>query len=310
MIIVVDFDGTLALGNKSHISILEPNVPLINKLQKLKQEINPIIKIVTARGSKNNLSMQNKISTYFDLIESWLIKYKVPYDEISFNKEYANLYIDDMTINQHAYFEPFTSQFTKNKIIFTNDTIIKETKQALFEHEWYKLACSYLNVPEVLFCNDSIIITERIKKYAKPKAEHFIKIIDILKNIKIEKYSFDTYINNITPIKYSTEKVKNLVYPIHGGTFFHGDLSTDNVLVSDKIYCIDSNYKNIFGSYLTDAGKAFFSLIAYERNYTEANIIRQKYGDDVLKFAVAEGLRVCKYRPEYISIVNNIADLI
>jgi len=62
--------------------------------------------------------------------------------------------------------------------------------------------------------------------------------------------------------------------------------------------------------YLTDAGKSYFSLIAYEHKYSEANKIKEAFGSDVLKFAVAEGLRVCKYKPKYISIVNNIADLI
>ena len=310
MIIAVDFDGTLALGNKSHISILEPNIPLISRLIKLRQEINPVIKIVTARGSKSNLSEEDKIKNYYNLIEAWLLKYNVPFDSISFNKEYASLYIDDMTINQDAEFSSLCSPFTKNKIVFTNHTIIKETKEALFEFEWYKLAERYLDVPKVLFCNDKLIITERIKEYSKPNANHFISIINKMKGIKMERYPFETYLNNLKPIKHSSDKVKDLIYPKHNGTMFHGDLSTDNVLVSDKIYCIDSNYKNIFGSYLSDAGKSYFSLVAYEHNYSEANKIKEAFGSDVLKFAVAEGLRVCKYKPKYISIVNNIADLI
>ena len=77
-----------------------------------------------------------------------------------------------------------------------------------------------------------------------------------------------------------------------------------------ELYLIDPNYKRIFGSYLTDAGKLFFSLLAYEKNYSLAQEIVQVFGPDVLRFAVAEGLRVCKYKEKYISIVNNMADLI
>ena len=98
MIVAVDFDGTLALGNKSHISILEPNLDLIKRLQLLRIEINPIIKIVTARGSKSNLSEGEKQIRYHKLISNWLNKYNVPFDCISFNKAYATMYIDDMTI--------------------------------------------------------------------------------------------------------------------------------------------------------------------------------------------------------------------
>ena len=61
---------------------------------------------------------------------------------------------------------------------------------------------------------------------------------------------------------------------------------------------------------MTDAGKAFFSFISYEHCYEDAFKIQEEFGDEVLFWAVSEGLRVTKYRQEYISIVNNIADLI
>jgi hypothetical protein len=310
MIIAVDFDGTLALGNKSHISILEPNLLLIERLQLLRAEINPTIKIVTARGSKSNLSTEEKEIRYQKLISDWLNKYNVPFDCISFNKEYATMYIDDMTINQDAAFAGLLSPFTKNKIIFTPDTIIKQTQSALFEFEWYKIAAAHLDIPKVLFCNDELIITERIKDHRKPMAQDFIEIINKMRTIDGKPVPFETYLENIKPIKHSTQAVADLQLPQHDATFFHGDLSTTNILVADKIYCIDANSRNIFGSYLTDAGKAYFSLIAFEQNYAEAEKIAQAFGPDVIKFAVAEGLRVCKYQEKYISIVNNIADLI
>ena len=115
---------------------------------------------------------------------------------------------------------------------------------------------------------------------------------------------------NIKPIKHATQKVLDLEYPKHDSTFFHGDLSTTNVLVADKIFCIDPNYRNVFGSYLTDAGKAYFSLVAFNKDFKEAEKIVDAYGCNVRRFAVAEGLRVCKYQEKYISIVNNIADTI
>jgi tRNA A-37 threonylcarbamoyl transferase component Bud32 len=310
MIIAVDFDGTLALGNKSHISILEPNHSLINKLKQVKREINPTIKIVTARGAKANLPYDEKVNRYHALITEWLQRHGVPYDEISFNKEYASLYIDDMTITQDDDFEALHSCFTGNKILFTPSTVIKNTKSALLEFEWYKIAERIVDAPKVLFCNDELIITERIHCHRKPNALEMISIIQRMRAIKMEKHPFETYMDNLCAVKHTSDKVLALNLPVHQGTMFHGDLSTQNVLVSDKAYCIDPNYKSVFGSYLTDAGKAYFSFIAYERNYTEANKIKEAFGDDVLRFAVAEGLRVCKYKEQYISIVNNIADII
>lgn len=310
MIVCVDFDGTLALGNKSHITLSEPNYKLIDQLRALKEEFECTIKIVTARGSKAGLSEKEKIDRYDKYIRQFLKMYNVPYDCISYNKEYAHIYIDDMTISPFDDFTALLSPFTKSKILFTNTTVIKHTKTALHEYDWYKK--SIINTPKVLFCNDELIITERIRNLDQPTIDDYFKIIDHFRQNSINNWNFDTYKNNIYRIEYESEKTRFVVNSIkkHNPSFFHGDLSTTNVLKSDKIYLIDPNYKNIFGSYITDAGKLFFSLIAYNNDYKTAKLLVNRYGNDVLIFAVCEGLRVCKYQPKYISIVNNISDLI
>lgn len=315
MIVAVDFDGTLALGNYSHISLLEPNRALIGRLQELKETANPMIKIVTARGGKAHLSEAQKRERYLALIEAWLLRYGVPYDEITFNKEYANLYIDDQTILPFDDFRGMTSHFTKSKIIFTDRTVIKHSQTALFEFEWYKQARAVgLNVPDVLFCNDECIITERIPCSWNTTAKNLIDLCRQFKGMKPFAYnSYQTYIENIEVIDKASEKTRAAVRCIaslsHPPTFFQGDLSTTNVLATEGgVYLIDPNAKYIFGSYLTDAGKAAFSLIAYEQQFNQARLIFEAFPDSIY-FAIAEGLRVCKYRPEYISIVNNIADV-
>lgn len=315
MRIAVDFDGTLACGNKSHISTLIPNRALILRLQELRASINPEILIVTARGGKAGLSDEEKRIRYYSLIASWLEKYGVPYDKISFKKEYANLYIDDMTITQRADFEGQQSKFTGNKIVFTDDTVIKVSKSALFEFEWYKEAkMRGFSTPGVLFCNDECIITERILFHEKPKAIDFIRILEQFKRDVgvIGGMDFSTYLMNVPLIEGISDVARSLIpreTNRHLPTFFHGDLSTTNVLkTKHNIWLIDPNSKYIFGSYLTDAGKAVFSLIAYENDFSGAQEIVDHFGQKVWPFAIAEGLRVCKYRPEYVDIVNNIAD--
>lgn len=298
MRLIVDFDGTLAMGNSSHISLLKPNHALIARLQNIKKSIEVEIGIVTARGGKAGLSKKKKEQRYFKHITDWLTHYSVPYDFISFNKEYGNLYIDDMTVGPYEIFTGITSNFTQNKLIFTDKTVIKSCKSALFEFEWYKQTT--LNTPEVLFCNDECIITERIYPDRKPNAGDFIEVINKLAQVKVPQ-DFQTYLDNLPeyPIK---DKL-----PKHDGTTFHGDLSATNVLASKgKIYLIDPNAKHIFGSFLTDAGKAWFSFYAYEQDIQQAMRISNTFGHDVIKFAVAEGLRVAKYKPEYMDTVNKI----
>lgn len=324
MIVAVDFDNTLAMGSAQHISILAPNRPLIARLQELRRTVNPTIKIVTARGSKDGLTTPEKEHRYLRVIADWLKKYDVPFDEISFQKEYANLYIDDQTITPHSAFEGLTSTFTGNRVILTETTAIKYAPSALFEFEWYKRARLLgFTVPDVLFANDECIITQRIHGYRKPISDDFIGLLDNFKKCDLSRNDdYRTYLGNlkgyegtpgISPDAIAVTKA--LIYKGHLSTFFHGDLSTTNVLCrgereNDPVWLIDPNCKHIFGSYLTDAGKAVFSLIAYEAQFPEAQKIVDRFGTDVWFFAVAEGLRVCKYQPKYISIVNNIADLI
>jgi serine/threonine-protein kinase RIO1 len=45
------------------------------------------------------------------------------------------------------------------------------------------------------------------------------------------------------------ECVEGIAYMAHDATFFHGDMSTTNVLCTpDKTYLIDPNVKHVFGS--------------------------------------------------------------
>lgn len=313
MIVIVDFDGTLALGTTDKIKERKPNIALIMRLQAMKQTINPTIKIVTARGSRSNLSEAEKINRYQTDITTWLNQHQVPYDCISFNKEYGCVYIDDLTIGQHDEFNCALSPFTKNKIIFTEKTVIKYTTNADNEQRWYELARHVVNTPEIYSCNQDMIVMSRIRNHRKPKAHEIIDLIESYRHEDIPNQEFGTYLRHVKKNDYGTAKTRSIIDSLeaHEGSFFHGDLSTTNVLVSnEKTYCIDSSYKGIFGSYITDAAKAYFSFIAYEKDYAQAQELSDKYGKEVVRFAVAEGLRVCRDDKRYISIVNNIADLV
>lgn len=319
MTIAVDFDGTLALGNYPHIAQLAPNRGLILRLQEARDTVNPVVKIITARGAKDGLTDEQKARKYGGPIRAWLKKYGVPFDELSFKKEYADLYIDDMTITPHTGFYGLKSTFTGNPVILTETTAIKNSETAPFEAHWYERARLYgFPVPAVLFHNSDCIITKRIYHNRKPQYGDFIYLLRRMSRTPGEPLEYQTYLDNVgDPEQYAgitpdaCRVVESLKGREHKGTFFHGDLSTTNVLcIGDMPYLIDPNVKHIFGSYLTDAGKAAFSLVAYEAQYQEAEKIAAAFGPDVWRYAVAEGLRVCKYQPKYISIVNNIADII
>ena len=290
-IIAVDFDNTLAMGN-SRIKDLTPNVQLIQRLR----ACGCYIKIVTARGAKNNLTKKQKRERYYNPIKEWLHRYGVPHNELSFNKEYAHLYIDDMTISEVSDFTTIQSQFTKNNIILTERTCIKECTTAKSEFNWYKKAkAEGVLTPDVRFANDELIITEKIQNARKP---HVCEIIHLLKSFAIlapiNEASYKTYEDNIR--NFDAPKLTK-----HPATFYHGDLSTQNVLVSDGVYCIDPNYKDVFGSYIIDAGKAAFSFYAYENNMLAAQQIWDAFPDSI-PYTITEGMRVCKYKDYYAEV--------
>lgn len=298
-IIAVDFDNTLALGNHSRIENLQPNIPLIEKLRRSAC----YIKIVTARGAKRKLTETQKKERYHDSIKQWLDKNGVPYNQISFNKEYAHLYIDDMTIDENADFETFRSEFTNNSIIFTEKTCVKKCPTAQSEFAWYKIANKKgVSVPKVLFCNDELIVTEKIKNHKKPTPEILIQILrdfSVIENIN--ECEFQTYIDNLSGFEIPALRE-------HSPTFYHGDFSTQNVLVTDKNYCIDPNFKSVFGSYVIDAGKAAFSFFAYEKNLHDAEKIWKEYPES-MQYTITEGMRVCKYR-DYFSELQQLRTIL
>jgi tRNA A-37 threonylcarbamoyl transferase component Bud32 len=293
-IIAVDFDNTLALGNVE-LNNLQPNIPLINRLK----QSGCYIKIVTARGSKNKLTYKQKVERYYEPIKAWLDKYEVPYNQISFNKEYAHLYIDDMTIDENADFSTIRSNFTNNSIILTEKSCIKKCKTAKAEFSWYKLAKKHgFEVPEVMFCNDELIITKKIHNHSKPKAEQIIEAVKAFaKAPKINNCNFKTYIENLKGFELPELKE-------HSATFYHGDFSTQNILVADKMYLIDPNYKDVFGSYIIDAAKAAFSFYAYENDIKSAQKIWTEFPESQV-FTITEGMRVCKYR-DYFNAVQTL----
>jgi len=198
MIISIDFDNTLAMGNGSHIELLKPNTELIERLNK----VEGYKKIVTARGAKYNLDEASKRKIYELPIRIWLETHGVKYDEISFTKEYAHLYIDDMTIRPNEDFNQIQSKFTGNQIIQTKDTVIKYCKTALNEAKWYELAgYEGLNIPKVLFVNDELLITQKIQG-AKPTPEDILDLLIKFKDIKsYSQANFQTYIDNIPNLR-------------------------------------------------------------------------------------------------------------
>nr|DAF95419.1 MAG TPA: capsule biosynthesis phosphatase [Myoviridae sp. ctCo31] len=98
--IIFDFDNTIGLhktDDTSDISKCEPNISLIQTINKL-YENGFYIKILTARGHLSCKSREQADKKYRPIIEKWLSDNNVLYNELSFNKDLALYYVDDLSL--------------------------------------------------------------------------------------------------------------------------------------------------------------------------------------------------------------------
>lgn len=203
------------------------------------------------------------------------------------------------------------SSFTKNKILLTEKVVVKCCDTARSEAAWYlSVKDVRIDVPFVYFSNDDTIVMERIYG-TKPTAEDMVDIINLFQSQRpIYSTNPQTYIDNLDDERLR-DKFSKLPKFDPTETFFHGDLSTTNVIMQgDRPYLIDPNIKlNVFGNYQTDAAKAIFSFLVFEQDLVSAKIIAAHHIPEIWLLAAAEGSRVAKYNPKYRTFVNNILDI-
>ena len=312
--ISVDFDGSLGLDFV--ISEKIPNRELINQINYLKEAGN-YIKIVTARGSYNS-TIEERTEKYYHQIKNYLDLNEIKYDEISFVKEFADLYIDDLAIrpDEIVITKDMSSIFTGNIVTRINDTVIKSGSTISNEYEWYKAYDNKEDIPEIINVTRNSLVYKYIQNNNKLDLNILLGKINRYKEYsKLNNLKFNSYIEGIkthlknNPIHNSDKLVYSLyklnIYP----TFAHGDLSLYNIIPTDnEIKFIDPLYhKDKFGSYIVDYAKLLFSIKFYKGDvgmFNEIkNIIDLNYIDILI---AAECIRVASYRKQFNFIAENL----
>jgi tRNA A-37 threonylcarbamoyl transferase component Bud32 len=327
MVIVIDFDGTLALGDTNDITKMIPNLKIVNLLNQMYEDGN-YIKIVTARGCKSCSTIQERENKYSDIITKWLTTYNIKYHELSFNKEYGDIYIDDRgyNIQDTIYYSKLDSKFTENKVRRFNNCVIKKSVSSKSEVEWYNKALEIgLNIPNVLSYDIDTITTSFVEGTT---CYDINLIIDTLRKFKstkpTNKINFNSYIDRISYHLKNNPNIKNqskllkLLNNINPpNTFNHGDFSTHNQIQFDnKLYLIDPIYsEDLYQSYVIDTAKHLFSVLYYNLN---TDFYLQCYNEYVTKLdinpieldilIVCESIRVSNRKKQLIDISNNLID--
>lgn len=329
MVIIIDFDGTLALGDTSDITKMSPNTKLISLINEMYGDGN-YIKIVTARGCKSCSTIQERVLKYETIILDWLKKHNIQYHELSFNKEYGDAYIDDRCYNikETIFYNKLDSKFTGNKVRRINDCVVKKSSSSKLEVNWYNKAIEIgIDIPTVLSYDNDTIATSFIDGKTCKNVDLVLNVLKKFKNTKpTNKVNFNSYIdrikihlNNNPQIKES-KKLINLLNTINPpNTFNHGDFSTHNMIETEgKLYLIDPIYsEDLFQSYTIDAAKHLFSILYYSLNPELYNQCYDEYitklniNENELDILIAcESIRVANRKKQLIDISNNLIDIL
>jgi len=329
MVIVIDFDGTLALGDTGDIDKMLPNYKLVSLINQMYDDDN-IIKIVTARGSKTCNSLEEKELKYFNKIRLWLEKHGIKYSSLSFNKEYSDAYIDDKCYNikNTIHYSKLDSKFTGNKVRRINDSVTKKSTTVKQEIIWYNKALEIdLDIPTVLSYDLDTISTSFIDGINCKNVNLLIPILTKFKNTNpINNIGFDLYIERISnyikinPKIIEGDKLISLLKKLNPpNTFNHGDFSTNNLIEdNNKLYLIDPIYSDdLFQSYFLDMAKHLFSILYYDLDYIFYNQCKNEYinklgiNEDELNILITcESLRVANRKKSLIDITNNLIDIL
>ena len=93
--IICDVDDTISVSTTHDWENAIPNIPVINKINKLYDEGWTII-LMTARGQVScNGDFKQADKKYRKTMESWLKRHEVKYHMLSFEKYLASYYVDD-----------------------------------------------------------------------------------------------------------------------------------------------------------------------------------------------------------------------
>jgi tRNA A-37 threonylcarbamoyl transferase component Bud32 len=288
------------------------------------------IKIVTARGCKSCSTIKEREDKYGKIITNWLNINGVTYNELSFNKEYGDAYIDDRgyNIKDTIYYNKLDSKFTNNKVRRINDCVVKKSDSTIQEVSWYNKALEIgLDIPSVLSYDKDTIATSFIEGSSCYNVDLILNTLRKFKNTKsTNKVNFNSYIERIenhiknNPLIKSGNKLIDKLNSINPpNTFNHGDFSTHNQIESEgKLYLIDPIYsEDVYQSYVIDAAKHLFSVLYYNLDADFYNICYNEYitkldiKEEELNILIAsESIRVSNRKKQLIDVTNNLIDIL
>lgn len=279
--IICDVDDTISFTTTHDWKNAAPNIPMINKINKLYDEGWTVI-LMTARGQvscKGDFKEADK--KYRAIMEDWLKRHEVKYHILSFEKYLAAYYIDDKSLTPENFIDidirEIKTGWSGAYIEKRGNRIFKTHTDSLNAAKWYNMAAPLINVPIVYNVIGNTIALEYLEDNGQRfKLEDINKIINIFSMCRtyipfikyIEKiqshcdYNQEFY--DIIPLLKEKEDYFN-----NYNTFCHGDFSLENIIQTNKgLFLIDPIWnEHNWSSYLLDITKMMHSFRKYNRMF-------------------------------------------
>lgn len=285
-----DLDDTICIHNNRDYPNAVPVSGVIDKIRDIRNT-DPESEIVihTARGMgscKGDVRLAEERNRA--VIEEWLEKYGVPYDEIIFGKPLADVYVDDKALSV-CEFESGTVQrfsgLSGQTVMKVAGLIVKEGEKTKAEYEWFKAdkACSFtrhltpniraftlgkLYMDYISGVTLSDILSADPGASGKACVERVIGIIQEFAEHQEEgENDVEAYCLHVAgrgkEIGIDTEPLSEKMRQAESlkrKTFCHGDFTPLNVIVSNGLFYLIDPIVSAISTWLLDASKFRASL--------------------------------------------------
>lgn len=240
--VMVDLDDTLSFTTNRNFDNAYCDQGVVEKLKELKA-MGWTIVIQTARGQLScNGDYLAADLKYRVSVENWLRNHNVPYDELTFNKRLAQLYIDDKAMTPWDFKETVFSEehgLSGADVIRIGDRIHKTHPNVKNEAAWYDMAERVVKVPgERVLCGSTLTMQyiESDSRYNWYKLE---SVLETFRRIPVVCPDWENYLTRLTDhaklANLDCSKIEQLGLKFseianENKSFCHGDFSVDNIL--------------------------------------------------------------------------------
>lgn len=294
--VVFDLDDTISVHRNRDYANATPVAPVIEQMRRLRADLPEVqIVILTARGMAScNGDAKLAEERNRPVLEDWLKRNGVPYDEIIFGKPLGDAYVDDKAVSATEFASwgcaRLSGGYSGKPVTRVGTIVVKRCDNAQEVADWYALAHSYC-FRDVSF--PTLISHQLGKLYLRyevgiPLSGLSVETLVRGKYLQKVKRAVDDFgecrmeTDNDVPAyvayvadrcrsvgidpKPYCEPVERLAERLRVRTFHHGDFSTMNIIrrTDGSIVAIDPNPKGDVQNHLVDAAKFYASLCGLE----------------------------------------------